>query len=502
MDAEGKISVNYNAIDELMMEILMLHRKAQVILDETADLLRQTANICENIPYVVRESELIARTQEINNETLNYDFADEGQNIVCLMQGLIDALYEVEQIYSNQIRECGTFFQKDENKDKDKLEYNGSGFVAVTTLDEVTIRNELMNLDVVHEYMKEYIFPEPGIIAYADYLSDYEVEMIYYNDMINYIRTNYSEEYRILNMMNLPSSVRQLAWDKIKLGIENRASVYKEATQLQKQMLSIEKPYAWNPEFINIENTIEIIEIFHRNGVDTAEEKSFFLAQVHAETGGGHAVREKLNSYSGEVELSKEFDEYTAVQCVLQNADKYLSAQQLVFFSGNGEDDFESAISQSYIDANGVVHNNTYFTANNLTEERAKELRKYIGENVENIDDIDNKLYNEPFCISDIILYRGGGALQITFKENYYRFAYYLETKYGDIVAAQDIRENGCYSKYITDEYCLGSAEWYYFYGPQKVEEGDTFDVITEKIHGGPDPSRIYIQEVIYNALL
>lgn len=127
---------------------------------------------------------------------------------------------------------------------------------------------------------------------------------------------------------------------------------------------------------------------------------------------------------------------------------------------------------------------------NNGEIRRGQELSDYIGQGVDN-----------PFQISDLILYRGGGCLQITSKENYYRFAYFVEKELEDIEAAQDIRDNGCYSKFITDKYYLETAEWYYFNGPKKIELGDSFNDITKKVHGGDDPDRNEIREELLHAL-
>ena len=54
-----------------------------------------------------------------------------------------------------------------------------------------------------------------------------------------------------------------------------------------------------------------------------------------------------------------------------------------------------------------------------------------------------------------------------------------------DVEAAQDIRENGCYSEYITDKYCLESAEWFYYVSIETTTDTKDFYQITKKICGG-----------------
>lgn len=500
MSMNDKKAIHYNITDEMMLNIITLFRRGQAVFEEVSELLCKTANVCEELPGTVREQELIMRTQDMKRKLSNYDCKYEGQIIVSSMQRLIDGIYEVENMYSNEIRENSVYFQSNINSRGEVREYAGSGFVEVIDLEKYALDNKLKGMDVLYGYMEDNIFSVDGITSDVDYLTEQEIEYVYYQDMVQFLLENYSEEYKIFTSTGIPSSVCQIAWEKIKNAIAERVAIYKEATQLRTQLLSDNTVCKWNDRFINIENTIELVEIFHRNGVDTAEEKSYFLAQVYVETDGGNRVRERIYDYKGsEVELSKEFEEYTATLCVLQNANAYLSNEQLVnWMDGGTEEEFIYAISQSYENSKGNLCNNIYYTANNISTERSQEIKHIIGENAE---DPEYGLYNEPFRISDIIRYRGGGALQLTHKENYYAFALYVEQQLEDVEAAQDIRENGCYSEYITDEYCLESAEWFYFHSTQKVEEGDTFDMITEKIYGSSDPGRIRYQEAIYNVL-
>lgn len=500
MSMEDKKAIHYNITDEMTLSIITLFRRGQAVFEEVSELLYKTRDVCENLPVSVREQELIMKTQDLNHKLSNYDCEYEGQAIVSSMQRLIDGLYEVENTYMNEIRENSLYFQSDVCRSGREPDYVGSGFIGVIDLEKYGMGDKLRGMDALYGYMKDNIFGAHGITSEVNYLTDKEIELIYYEDMVQFIMENYSKEYEIFTMQGIPSSVRQIAWEKIKIGIAERVAIYKEATQLRTQLLSDNTVCKWNDRFIDIENTIELIEIFHRNDVDTAEEKSFFLAQVYAETEGGNRVRERTYMYEeGNVELSKEFEEYTAVLCILQNASAFLPEEQLVnWHDGGTEEDFINVISQAYVNNRGEVCNNTYYTANNITEHRSQEIKHIIGENTE---DSVNGLYNEPFRVSDIIQYRGGGALQITYKENYYSFALYVEQQLNDAEAAQDIRENGCYSEYIIDEYCLESAEWFYFHSTQKVEDGDTFDMITEKIYGGSDPRRRTYQEAIYNVL-
>ncbi len=460
MSMDDKKAIHYYITDDMMLSIISLFRRGQAVFEEVSGLLYRAEDICENLPVSVREQELIVRAQDMNHKLSNYDCEYEGQIIVSAMQRLIDGLYEVENTYTNEIRENSVYFQSDMCGSDREPDYVGSGYVEVMSIpdsEELTAR-----IDKVKDYLKTY----------------------------------YLYEYTIYNAEGIPTEIRQMMHERLK----ERADIFVEADQLQSRLLSMESPYAWNPEFLNIQNTVEIVEIFRRNEVYTAEEKSYFLAQVYAETDGGNRVREKIYEYEGsKVELSQEFEEYTATLCILENASEFLPEGQLVnWHEGGTEEEFIYAISQSYINSKGNLCNNIYYTANNITTERSQEIKHIIGTNAE---DSEYGLYNEPFRISDMIRYRGGGALQLTHKENYYAFALYVEQQLKDVEAAQDIRENGCYSEYIMDKYCFKSAEWFYFHSTQKVEDGDTFDMITEKIYGSKDPSRKPCQEAIYNVL-
>lgn len=426
MSMDDKKAIHYNITDDMMLSIISLFRRGQAVFEEVSGLLYRDEDICENLPASVREQELIVRAQDMNHKLSNYDCEYEGQIIVSAMQRLIDGLYEVENTYTNEIRENSVYFQSDVCWSDREPDHAGSGYVEVIDLEKYALGDKLRGMDVLYGYMEDNIFGVNGITSEVMYLTDQEIEYIYYQDMVNFILENYRKEYKIFTTPGIPSSVSQIAWEKIKNGIAERVAIYKEATQLRTQLLSDNTVCKWNDRFINIENTIELVEIFHRNGVDTAEEKSYFLAQVYAETDGGNRVRERTYTYvGGNVELSKEFEEYTATLCILQNASEFLPEGQLVnWHEGGTEEEFIYAISQSYINSKGNLCNNIYYTANNITTERSQEIKHIIGTNAE---DSEYGLYNEPFRISDMIRYRGGGALQLTHKENYYAFALYVE---------------------------------------------------------------------------
>lgn len=487
MSMDDKKAIHYNITDDMMLSIISLFRRGQAVFEEVSGLLYRAEDICENLPASVREQELIVRAQDMNHKLSNYDCEYEGQIIVSAMQRLIDGLYEVENTYTNEIRENSVYFQSDVWRSDREPDYVGSGYVEVIDLEKYALGDKLRGMDVLYGYMEDNIFGVKGITSEVMYLTDQEIEYIYYQDMVNFILENYRKEYKMFTTPGIPSSVSQIAWEKIKNGIAERVALYKEATQLRTQLLSDNTVCKWNDRFINIENTIELVEIFHRNGVDTAEEKSYFLAQVYAETGGGDKVREKLVPYGTDIGLDGNFNKEEATVYILKYYNRYLKgSQKTLFAEGGSVIEFNNAIASVYqIDGEDKV--NYHYASNHIC---GNKWVPFIGEQEDS-----------PYQISDLILYRGGGALQITHKENYYRLAHYIEQEYDDVEAAKDIRENGCYSKYITDKYCLESAEWFYFYGPRKVIKGDTFDTITIKIHGGEDPERKLCQEAIYNVL-
>lgn len=447
MSMDDKKAIHYYITDDMMLSIISLFRRGQAVFEEVSGLLYRAEDICENLPASVREQELIVRAQDMNHKLSNYDCEYEGQIIVSAMQRLIDGLYEVENTYTNEIRENSVYFQSDVWRSDREPDHVGSGYVEVMSIpdsEELTAR-----IDKIKDYLKTY----------------------------------YLYEYTIYNAEGIPTEIRQMMHERLK----ERADIFVEADQLQSRLLSMESPYAWNPEFLNIQNAVEIVEIFRGNKVYTAEEKSYFLAQVYAETGGGDKVREKLVPYEKDIGLDNNFNKEEATAYILKYHARYLNeTQKTLFAEGGSVIEFNNAIASVYqIDGEDKV--NYHYASNHIC---GNKWVPFIGEQEDS-----------PYQISDLILYRGGGALQITHKENYYRLAHYIEQEYDDVEVAKDIRENGCYSKYITDKYCLESAEWFYFYGPRKVIKGDTFDTITIKIHGGEDPERKLCQEAIYNVL-
>lgn len=473
MSMDDKKAIHYNITDDMMLSIISLFRRGQAVFEEVSGLLYRAEDICENLPASVREQELIVRAQDMNHKLSNYDCEYEGQIIVSAMQRPIDGLYEVENTYTNEIRENSVYFQSD-------VCWSGTGQAGTEHIATMFLLDpEQAEIKALSDYIMASVYKIAEIRQETEHLSDTEIAT-YFNAIHSYIQRVCPYEYMLYTTDGIPTAVQQIMHEKLK----EKADIYVEAVQLQSQLLSMEYPYAWNPDFLSMENTLEIVEIFHRNKVYTAEEKSYFLAQVYAETDGGNRVRERTYTYvGGNVELSKEFEEYTATLCILQNASKFLPEGQLVnWHEGGTEEEFIYAISQSYVNSKGNLCNNIYYTANNITTERSQEIKHIIGTNAE---DSEYGLYNEPFRISDMIRYRGGGALQLTHKENYYAFALYVEQQLKDVEAAQDIRENGCYSEYITDKYCLESAEWFYYVSIETTTDTKDFYQITKKICGG-----------------
>ena len=141
MSMNDKKAIHYNITDEMMLNIITLFRRGQAVFEEVSELLCKTANVCEELPGTVREQELIMRTQDMKRKLSNYDCKYEGQIIVSSMQRLIDGIYEVENMYSNEIRENSVYFQSNINSRGEVREYAGSGFVEVIDLEKYAKRS-------------------------------------------------------------------------------------------------------------------------------------------------------------------------------------------------------------------------------------------------------------------------------------------------------------------------------------------------------------------------
>ncbi|MBO5081044.1 MAG: hypothetical protein J6C06_00380 [Lachnospiraceae bacterium] len=465
---DDKKAIHYYITDDMMLSIISLFRRGQAVFEEVSGLLYRAEDICENLPASVREQELIVRAQDMNHKLSNYDCEYEGQIIVSAMQRLIDGLYEVENTYTNEIRENSVYFQSD-------VWRSGTGQVGTEHIATMFLLDpEQAEIKALSDYIMESVYKIAEIRQETEHLSDTEIAT-YFNAIHSYIQRVCPYEYMLYITDGIPTAVQQKMYEKLK----EKADIYVEAVQLQSQLLSMEYPYAWNPDFLSMENTLEIVEIFHRNKVYENDKKALFLSQIYVETFGGKYTREKLEDFSTKIKLDEMFDENLANSYVLNHSADYL-------------DNYNENISLSEEEFSNILYsqNKDHYTCNNLVIQRINELKTYIG-----------NVPASPYEISDLIKYRGAGVLQLTHKENYYRFAHYIEVTYRDVEAAQDIRENGCYSEYIIDKYCFISAEWYYFIGPNRVDVDDMIEQITEKILGTTQGEREKVYEAIYNVI-
>lgn len=468
MSINDKKAIHYNITDDMILSIISLFRRGQAVFEEVSGLLYRAEDICENLPASVREQELIVRAQDMNHKLSNYDCEYEGQIIVSAMQRLIDGLYEVENTYTNEIRENSVYFQSD-------VWRSGTGQAGTEHIATMFLLDpEQAEIKALSDYIMASVYKIAEICQETEHLSDTEIAT-YFNAIHSYIQRVCPYEYMLYTTDGIPTAVQQKMYEKLK----EKADIYVEAVQLQSQLLSMEYPYAWNPDFLSMENTLEIVEIFHGNKVYENDKKALFLSQIYVETFGGKYTREKLEDFSTKIKLDEMFDENLANSYVLNHSADYL-------------DNYNENISLSEEEFSNILYsqNSDYYTCNNLVLQRINELKTHIG-----------SAPVSPYEISDLIKYRGAGVLQLTHKENYYRFAHYIEVTYRDVEAAQDIRENGCYSEYIIDKYCFISAEWYYFIGQNRVDVDDMIEQITEKILGTTQGEREKVYEAIYNVI-
>lgn len=248
----------------------------------------------------------------------------------------------------------------------------------------------------------------------------------------------------------IPSYVK----DKMKLQLletlTERGDTFLQEIEIKGQLakMSFElngNHYEWDESFLTNANCIKLIDACKEYEINSPKERAFFLGQIFVETGGGKKYIEKIG---GNYRLlDEEFD--------INLAESYF------------EEKYPNGQNMGY-----------YFTCNNLTEDFIRQIP---------VGNVQESLFNN----TDIVVYRGGGALQTTFKENYYRFAHEIENRNPE--AAQDIRENGVYSHWITDEYCFISAGWDYTVNKMinlsDYDENQSVDeivqAITEKVNGG-----------------
>lgn len=465
------ISINYNETDYLMLELNRFYSQVQNCLEETEALLSIVADICQDMPSSVSGADLMWTAEQLKYKLSHSDCMYEGNCIIRNIQELTDNLYSVEDTYTKEMVNNGVYFENASVTGEVPMRYTaGAGFIEEIELDDEAIalagqKAIAYDLIISHIYQTYgYDIREGGIT---------EEEAAYIEEIRLYLEQNYTQVYNTyVHESNSPQSRYET-----KVILQEEMSIYIEAKELQSQLLGMEYPYEWDKDFLSMENCIKLIRIFKRNNVDSDEKRSYFLAQIYAESQGGD-LRENLEDCNEQKVLDEYFDEELATSYVLKYKEKYFKEE---WPKDMTEDEFIRIVSES---------NDDDYHCNNLYEEFVKDISDYIG-------DVDPSL----FKISDIVKYRGGGLLQLTHKENYYRLAYYIETEYGDKKAAEDIRANGCYSSYITDDYYLEVAEWVYFKGPRKVKETDTFKEITIKIRGASDDRRNEIQQKVYEAL-
>lgn len=490
------IAINFNGIDDLQMGIDVLHCGGQGVFENTIEILNSVIGICEDVPLEVLDKNLSLSVIKLINILDNYPCMNTGKNIVHCITNLVEKIYKIDEMHANNIsKNCKIYF----GKQGCQMPWAGAGRLFINDVDGSLVDGQIYDIkqknniqqakkEIAYEYIKENIINDVDCRIDISSLSQKDIYLIYGNDMINYLdKSNWIIQV-ISNTSGLPSNISDLLNHKLQDKMGTRKNIYEQASQLRTQLLSINNSqYTWDCNFITRENSIKLIDIFNRNNVSGEEQKANFLAQIYKESKGGTKMRETLFECDEGNQLTDKFDQKLSVQYVLKHAQYYLSDKEFNLFlcNGNNEKGFIKAISSG---------SNFYYKGNELGNNgeirRGQELSDYIGQGVDN-----------PFQISDLILYRGGGCLQITSKENYYRFAYFVEKEFEDIEAAQDIRDNGCYSKFITDKYYLETAEWYYFNGPKKIELGDSFNDITKKVHGGDDPDRNEIREELLHAL-
>ncbi|MGN0245181.1 MAG: hypothetical protein ACI4DK_04330 [Lachnospiraceae bacterium] len=492
------VSINFNAIDELQIGITTLHCNGQRIFEDSMGLLNSVVGICGKIPPKALDTNLLSSTEALINNLSNYLCLSAGETIVSHIRNLVEKFQGIEETYAKSMSENVIYFYG-ERESGNLMPWAGAGCFLMNDINTPLLRRQLKKIEQKNETQQRieqisYDFIDKNISNGTNSkiniigMSQEDIYEIYGNDMENYLAQNCNWMIQMVHIASgVPSSVRDFLNNKIQDKMETRVATYEQASELRTQLLSIDNPeYMWDLAFITPQNSIKLIDIFDRHNVDDAEQRANFLAQIYKESGGGASMRENLFDCQDADILSNEFDQDVAIQYVLNHADYYLTEEESNLYSNrNSEEEFVKAISSS---------DNFYYLGNELADNgkihRGSDLAVHIGQGVD-----------APFQVSDLILYRGGGCIQITAKENYYRFAYYVETEFHDEEAAQDIRDNGCYSKYITDIYYLESAEWYYFESPRKIELGDSFNEITKKVHGGPDEGREVMQEVIRREL-
>lgn len=497
---DRSVSIDFNAIDELQTGITALHCSGQSTFEATVGLLNSVVGICEAIPPKVLDTSLLSSAETLISKLDSYSCMGVGQIIVNHIWNLAEKFQGIEEAYAAAVSENAIYFN-DEKESGGVMPWAGAGWFLMNDIKTPLLKSQLENIEQKNEAQQKteqiaYDFIDKNILNGSNNkiditgMSQEDIYEIYGKDLENYLDQNCNWMIQTAYIApGVPSGVRDLLGNKIQDTMKMRVVTYEQASKLRTQLLSIENPeYVWNSGFITPQNSIKLIDIFDRHDVDDVEQRANFLAQIYKESGGGTSMRENLFDCQEADILSNEFDQDVAIQYVLNHADYYLTEEQsLLYSTKNSEEEFVKAISSG---------GNFYYKGNELAADkeieggRGTELAAHIGKGVDN-----------PFQTSDLILYRGGGCIQITAKENYYRFAYYVETEFHDAEAARDIRDNGCYSEYITDIYYLESAEWYYFESSQKIEPGDSFNEITEKVHGGPDQGREVIQEVIQCAL-
>lgn len=490
---EQNISLNFNAVDELQLGIMTLHCSGQSAFEGTIGILNEIKGVYGEIPFKARNQGLLSVTEALLERMRNYSCMEKGQMITGKIQNLAERLYEIEERFAGKILKAEVYFSEDK----------ANIFLSGDKLGKETERKttEKKAEQFIAQYLEDNILDGVNYKIDISGLSQRDKNRIYVTDMENYLWRNSGWAIQTYYAPGVPTSVRIICKNKMEKMMNERAETYEQASELKGKLMSIDdSDYVWSADFLTAENSIKLIDIFERHNVDDAEHRANFLAQICKESGGGRDMRESLKFNNDDdcerfESLIDTYDLKVAEQYVLSHPKNYLSTQQSEgYLAGNSKEQFIDVISRPYNTANKEEVINFYYSSNNLpgkeNGDSGKELAAYIGSGVDS-----------PFQISDLVLYRGGGCMQITAKENYYRFAYYIETEFHDTEAANDIRKNGCYSQYVTDTYCLESAEWYYFEGPNRVNEGDSSEEITGKVYGKQNSSRNSTQEVIQNAL-